>query len=177
MLTFLRFIPIERWPLLVLSLFAFHNETRTFVSPIVPLCAHGFVSVNIHTHLIPFLLWLISSIPFFSTEIIDTPERCFMAFALLCLFCSSVWHVMAGCAHHGSMEFCARVDYVGIGWFVFSSACRWSTAHFGDQAHQCKRGDSRLVWLPVPSGIRSIFLVPMCCYGVSWKCVSIHGLV
>ncbi|KAK0455471.1 hemolysin-III related-domain-containing protein [Desarmillaria tabescens] len=111
-----RFIPIERWPLLVLSLFAFHNET-----------------LNIHTHLIPFLLWLISSIPFFSTEIIDTPERCFMAFALLCLFCSSVWHTMAGCAHHGSMEFCARVDYVGIGWLI--SASVGTVVWYGFQCH------------------------------------------
>ena len=25
-----RFIPIERWPLLIMSLFSFHNETRAF---------------------------------------------------------------------------------------------------------------------------------------------------
>ena len=41
-----------------------------------------------------------------------------MAFALLCLFFSAVWHTMSGCADPTSMEFCARIDYVGIGWYV-----------------------------------------------------------
>ena len=41
-----------------------------------------------------------------------------MAFALLCLFFSAVWHTMSGCADPTSMEFCARIDYVGIGWCV-----------------------------------------------------------
>jgi predicted membrane channel-forming protein YqfA (hemolysin III family) len=43
----------------------------------------------------------------------------FMSFALLCLLCSSLWHTMSGCAHRSGMEFCARVDYVGIGWYVY----------------------------------------------------------
>ena len=25
---------------------------------------------------------------------------------------------MAGCAHYDAMEFCAKVDYIGIGWYV-----------------------------------------------------------
>ncbi|KDR75042.1 hypothetical protein GALMADRAFT_248897 [Galerina marginata CBS 339.88] len=112
-----RFIPLERWPLLVLSLFSFHNET-----------------LNIHTHLIPFLLWGINLIPFFSNDqSFDTPELLFTAFALLCLLSSAIWHTMSGCAHHGSMEFCARVDYVGIGWLI--SASVGTIVHYGFKCH------------------------------------------
>ena len=52
----------------------------------------------------------------FNTQNLETPELLFMVFALFCLFCSAVWHTMSGCAHYPSMVFCARVDYVGIGW-------------------------------------------------------------
>ncbi|KIY66484.1 HlyIII-domain-containing protein [Cylindrobasidium torrendii FP15055 ss-10] len=117
-----RFIPIERWPLIVLSLFAFHNET-----------------LNIHTHLIPFLLWGIHCIPGFnlSATDIDTPQRLFMIFALICLGCSSVYHTMAGCAHHASMEFCSRVDYVGIGWLI--SASVGAVVYYGFGGHPTLR--------------------------------------
>lgn len=113
-----RFIPIERWPLIILSLFAFHNET-----------------LNIHTHLIPFLILGINSIPHFDSEFINTPtpEKFFMAFVLLCFFCSSVWHTMSGCAHHGSMAFCAKVDYIGIGWLISASVA--SVVYYGFQCH------------------------------------------
>ena len=47
-----------------------------------------------------------------------------MAFALLCLFFSAIWHTMSGCADPTSMEFCARIDYVGIGWYVPSPLFR-----------------------------------------------------
>lgn len=78
---------------------------------------HYLVLVNIHTHLVPFLFWAINLIPLVNDSFAyDTPEFLFMTFALLCLLCSSVWHTMSGCAHRSSMEFCARVDYVGIGW-------------------------------------------------------------
>jgi adiponectin receptor len=31
---------------------------------------------------------------------------------------------MSGCAHPASMEFCARIDYIGIGWYVTAAnAC------------------------------------------------------
>ena len=46
----------------------------------------------------------------------DLPELLFMSFTLLCLLSSTIWHTMAGCADVVSMEFCAKVDYVGIGW-------------------------------------------------------------
>ncbi|KZT18073.1 HlyIII-domain-containing protein [Neolentinus lepideus HHB14362 ss-1] len=120
-----RFIPLERWPLILLSLFALHNET-----------------LNIHTHLIPFLFWLpslirsiphmlLSSVPHPSA--MDTPELAFTSFALLCLFCSAVWHTMAGCAHPKGMELCARVDYVGIGWLIAASV--GTVVHYGFRAH------------------------------------------
>ncbi|KAF8893466.1 hemolysin-III related-domain-containing protein [Infundibulicybe gibba] len=113
-----RFIPIERWPLIIMSLFAFHNET-----------------LNIHTHLIPFLLWGVTALfPLLHTPaLIYTPETLFMAFALLCLLSSAVWHTMSGCAHRASMDFCARVDYVGIGWLI--SASVGTVVYYGFQCH------------------------------------------
>ncbi|KAH6897616.1 hemolysin-III related-domain-containing protein [Coprinopsis sp. MPI-PUGE-AT-0042] len=208
-----RFIPIERWSLLIKSVFACHNET-----------------LNIHTHLIPFLIWfsnlvffnltysyivslssafnstvsphlhhaldslasripyigtlppwldltasytmssmfsasstlasyytaLTSSVsslptppfPFALTPIIqargasdllkdsameDPIEFAFMAFALLCLFSSAVWHTMTGCADKRSMEFCARCDYIGIGWLISASVA--TVVYYG--FHEC----------------------------------------
>ncbi|KAG5351385.1 hypothetical protein C0989_006716 [Termitomyces sp. Mn162] len=112
-----RFIPLEKWPLIFLSLFALHNET-----------------LNIHTHLIPFLLWGLNSIPFTnSTSIVDIPERLFMFFALLCLFASAVWHTMSGCADGKSMDLCARIDYVGIGWLI--SASVGTVVYYGYTCH------------------------------------------
>ncbi|KAJ3556335.1 hypothetical protein NM688_g2086 [Phlebia brevispora] len=116
-----RFIPLSRWPLLLASLFALHNET-----------------LNIHTHLIPFVLWSLNliSVSFFptisffpylsffslsATNAVDLPSHTYNAIALLCLFFSAVWHTMSGCAHEGGMELCARVDYVGISWLINAS--------------------------------------------------------
>ncbi|KAH9484973.1 hypothetical protein JR316_0001877 [Psilocybe cubensis] len=108
-----RFIPIEKWPLILMSVFTCHNET-----------------LNIHTHLVPFLLWGVNLLPLiWNTHEYDTPELLFMAFALLCLASSAIWHTMSGCADHRSMEFCARVDYVGIGWLI--SASVGTIVHYG----------------------------------------------
>ncbi|KAF5322612.1 hypothetical protein D9619_001316 [Psilocybe cf. subviscida] len=108
-----RFIPLERWPLLVASVFKPHNEL-----------------LNIHTHLIPFLLWGASLVPIIrDSSAYDAPEIAYMLLALLCLISSAIWHTMSGCADHGSMEMCARVDYVGIGWLI--SASVGSIAHYG----------------------------------------------
>ncbi|KAJ2919929.1 hypothetical protein MD484_g437, partial [Candolleomyces efflorescens] len=196
-----RFIPVERWGLILRSVFEAHNET-----------------LNIHTHFIPFLIWfsnlvllkvsapwlegvpqrvgsfvtqvggpVVSSVhsvlplwalggleaveqvcvssfqslvgayavssawvsslptppfPFSITPLIqqrmlsspspsssfiipatfsspsDPIEFAFISFSLLCLLASSLWHTMSGCADLRSMEFCARVDYVGIGWLI-----------------------------------------------------------
>ncbi|KAJ6499078.1 hypothetical protein C8R45DRAFT_102903 [Mycena sanguinolenta] len=58
----------------------------------------------------------------------DPAESLFTLFALLCLLSSALWHLMAGCAHKRSMETCARIDYVGIGWLIAVSVgtiVRW----------------------------------------------------
>jgi predicted membrane channel-forming protein YqfA (hemolysin III family) len=84
--------------------------------------------VNIHTHLIPFLLWGINLLTLVLTvpdhaDAFDVPEILFMCFALMCLSSSAIWHTMSGCADHRSVELCARIDYVGIGWCVFIPLC------------------------------------------------------
>ncbi|KIY53411.1 HlyIII-domain-containing protein [Fistulina hepatica ATCC 64428] len=112
-----RFIPLDKWPLLILSLFALHNET-----------------LNIHTHLIPAITWAARAVcGIVRASLPDTPEMVFMCFATLCLFSSVTWHVMSGCAHHGSMELCARIDYIGIGWLI--SASVGTIVYYGFQCH------------------------------------------
>ncbi|KAM6502148.1 hemolysin-III related domain containing protein [Amanita muscaria] len=123
-----RFIPIERWPLLIMSIFALHNET-----------------LNIHTHLIPLILWGV----YLGRQTVETPELLFMAFALLCLFCSALWHTMSGCAHYRSMVFCARVDYVGIGWLI--SASVGTVVYYGYQCHPTK--GYTFLWLCFLTGL------------------------
>lgn len=173
-----RFIPVERWGLILKSVFEPHNET-----------------LNIHTHLIPFLLWFsnlvflrlgpavpprvaalsaillppwltdgyrtvvdaipIPPFPLSITPLIqkraqnalvetftiaattqhtpkDPVEVTFISFALLCLGASATWHTMAGCADRRSMEFCARVDYIGIGWLISASVATIVWYGFGD---------------------------------------------
>ncbi|KAG2148637.1 hemolysin-III related-domain-containing protein [Suillus bovinus] len=122
-----RFIPLEKWPLIIMSLFAVHNET-----------------LNIHTHLIPFVLWLINLISIFNaSNIVDAPEVAFISFALLCLFSSVLWHTMAGCAHPQGMELCARIDYVGIGWLI--SASVGTVVYYGFQNCHPEVGNAFLV--------------------------------
>ncbi|KAF7305954.1 hypothetical protein HMN09_00749800 [Mycena chlorophos] len=59
----------------------------------------------------------------------DGNEIYFSLFALGCLCGSIIWHTMAGCAHYKTMETCARIDYVGIGWLSAGSVS--SVAHQG----------------------------------------------
>ncbi|KAJ7071975.1 hemolysin-III related-domain-containing protein [Mycena amicta] len=59
----------------------------------------------------------------------DATEIYFSIFALGCLLGSVIWHTMAGCAHYKSMETCARLDYVGIGWLSAGSVS--SVVHHG----------------------------------------------
>ncbi|THH04497.1 hypothetical protein EW145_g5482 [Phellinidium pouzarii] len=118
-----RFIPLNKWPIILLSLFAIHNET-----------------LNIHTHMIPLLH---SAIRFafslnYTTSLLDWPEIFYTAFAMLCLFSSVVWHTMSGCAHYGGMELCARVDYVGIGWLI--SASVGTLVYYGFSGHSQAAG-------------------------------------
>jgi len=115
-----RFIPIEQWPLIFLSLFALHNET-----------------LNIHTHLIPGMIWLRSHLPRVSTSSEDLPALIFVTSAVLCLFASAVWHTMAGCANRTGMLVCARMDYVGIGWLI--SASVGTVVHYGFYCHATPR--------------------------------------
>ncbi|KAI9453644.1 HlyIII-domain-containing protein [Russula earlei] len=123
-----RFIPLSRWPLIVASIFALHNET-----------------LNIHTHLIPLLLWTsntiltfpVFSIPSVSTAGIDFPVLAFTVLALFTLFSSVVWHTMAGCAHHRGMVLCAKIDYVGIAWLISGSV--GTVVYYGFQCNTSAR--------------------------------------
>ncbi|KAJ7497715.1 hemolysin-III related-domain-containing protein [Mycena latifolia] len=102
-----RFIPLKHWPRLVFSIVQPHNET-----------------LNIHTHLVPLLVWGAAFVWGSSGEgevARDGAEALFTLFALACLASSTMWHTMAGCAHQGTMETCARIDYVGIGWLIATS--------------------------------------------------------
>ncbi|KAH8107961.1 putative G-protein coupled receptor [Cristinia sonorae] len=124
-----RFIPLQQWPQLVFSVFAWHNET-----------------LNIHTHFIPFLLWSMDLVPvapfwtnaFYETHQADIPIFVYSVFSLLCLFTSSVWHTMAGCASPKGMELCARVDYVGIGWLISASVSTFVYYGFEGYPTECK---------------------------------------
>ncbi|KAJ7091882.1 hemolysin-III related-domain-containing protein [Mycena belliarum] len=100
-----RFIPLHRPHLLFLSVFRLHNET-----------------LNIHTHLLPLVVWG-AAFALSSGEESgrDGAEVLFTLFALACLASSALWHTMSGCAHRDSMETCARIDYVGIGWLIATS--------------------------------------------------------
>ncbi|THH33312.1 hypothetical protein EUX98_g875 [Antrodiella citrinella] len=123
------FIPLSQWPRLLLSVFTWHNET-----------------VNIHTHLIPFVLWSMNLIPvapmwsaaFHGSSDTDIPIFVYSTFSLLCLFTSSVWHTMAGCASPRGMELCARVDYVGIGWLISASISTFVYYGFQDYPTECR---------------------------------------
>lgn len=134
-------------------------------------------SVNIHTHFIPFILWLINCIPIFnSSSLRDIPETAFITLALICLFSSVVWHTMAGCAHHDGMDLCARIDYVGIGWYVYPSPPP-HVANSAVQAYQRQHRHCCILWLPMSSNSRAILprlLLPRWC---SWQCVSVPQMV
>jgi len=93
--------------------------------------------VNIHTHLIPGMIWLRNHLPKLSTSPEDLPSLIFTSSALLCLFASAVWHTMSGCAHRTGMEMCARMDYVGIGWLI--SASVGTVVHYGLYCHETPR--------------------------------------
>ncbi|KAN0134044.1 HlyIII domain containing protein [Lactarius tabidus] len=119
-----RFIPLNRWPLIIASIFALHNET-----------------LNIYTHFVPLLVWtsnviftfLDSSISSASPVVIDAPMLGYTIFALVTLFSSVVWHTMAGCAHHRSMVLCAKIDYVGIAWLISASVA--TVVYYGFQCN------------------------------------------
>lgn len=115
-----RFIPIENWSLILLSVFALHNET-----------------LNIHTHLIPGMVWLLTHLPSASTSPEGLPYLIYTFSALLCLFASAVWHIMAGCADRTRVLLCARMDYVGISWLIAASV--GIVVHYGFYCHETPR--------------------------------------
>lgn len=93
--------------------------------------------VNIHTHLVPGMIWLRNHLPKISTSPEDLPSLIFTSSAILCLFASAVWHTMSGCAHRAGMLMCARMDYVGIGWLI--SASVGTVVHYGLYCHGTQR--------------------------------------
>ena len=93
--------------------------------------------VNIHTHLIPAMIWLRDHLLNISTSPEDLPSLIFTSSALLCLFTSTIWHIMSGCAHRTGMLICARMDYVGISWLI--SASVGTVVHYGLYCHESQR--------------------------------------
>ena len=95
--------------------------------------------MNIHTHLIPFCLWLRQALPSPSSVLSfpqssDLPVALFTFFALLCLGTLALWHTMAGCAHRAGMVLIAKLDYVGIGWLISASVGSVAYYAFREQA-------------------------------------------
>lgn len=133
-----RFIPIDKWPLIILSLFALHNQTRKRrLILVITKDLNNICPVNIHTHLIPGMIWLRNHLPRVSTSPEDLPSLVFTSSALLCLFSSAAWHTMSGCAHLTGMLVCARMDYVGIGWLI--AASMGTVVHYGFYCHETPR--------------------------------------
>lgn len=134
-------------------------------------------SVNIHTHSIPFVLWLINCIPLFNSSALqDIPETAFIIFALTCLFSSVLWHTMSGCAHHDGMDLCARIDYVGIGWYAYPSPFP-REANSAGQVDQCHDWHCCILRLPVSSKPRKFISCMLLLHGRSWQCVSVPQVV
>ncbi|KAJ7055729.1 hemolysin-III related-domain-containing protein [Mycena amicta] len=102
-----RFIPLQRFPALLLSMFTLHNEF-----------------LNIQTHVITFIY---TCYTFYPTK--DLGETIVFVAVLFCLAASISGHLMAGCSHQGTMETCGRVDYVGIVWLL--CACNASLVFYG----------------------------------------------
>ena len=93
--------------------------------------------MNIHTHLIPGMIWLRNHLPNISTSPEDLPSLIFNSSALLCLFASAIWHTMYGCAHHAGMLMSSRMDWVGIGLLI--SASMGTVTHYGLYCHEALR--------------------------------------
>jgi adiponectin receptor len=117
-----RFIPLQEWPSLVLSMFTLHNETGMSQQPnkFVPALTGSDMTANIHTHLIPLILFVPSLLYgcWRYTDLNELPTTLYSIFASFCLLSSVVWHTCTGSAHEELMVFTARLDYVGIGWLI-----------------------------------------------------------
>ncbi|KAJ7141365.1 hemolysin-III related-domain-containing protein [Mycena epipterygia] len=132
-----RFIPLRRPHTLLASIFRPHNETLNIHTHLVPLVFWGatFAGIAVPSGWREWVSWVpwlapLTSAPTAPSPLpLDLPEALFTLFALACLASSTLWHTMAGCAHRGAMETCARVDYVGIGWLIATSIA--TIVHYG----------------------------------------------
>ncbi|KAJ7267561.1 hemolysin-III related-domain-containing protein [Mycena haematopus] len=83
----------------------------------------------------------------------DPAETLFTLFALLTLLASALWHTAAGCAHLRTMETCARIDYVGIGWLISVSVgtiVRWGYGCVVEEVEEA------LASHHLPAGVRGL---------------------
>ncbi|CAO3618050.1 unnamed protein product [Cunninghamella echinulata] len=100
------------------SIFMLHNET-----------------LNIHSHLIGFIFFLIFSIymvNYHFPEASTYDQVIFVTFcvaALNCLFCSSIYHTFICHSHHPIKSFTATLDYIGISFLITASVL--VTEYFG----------------------------------------------
>ncbi|CAO3587695.1 unnamed protein product [Absidia cylindrospora] len=100
------------------SIFMLHNET-----------------LNIHSHLIGFIFFLILSIYMVNYQFPDAnagDRAVFVTFcvaALNCLFCSSIYHTFICHSRHTIKAFTATLDYIGIAFLITASVL--VTEHFG----------------------------------------------
>ncbi|ORZ16862.1 hemolysin-III related-domain-containing protein [Absidia repens] len=100
------------------SIFMLHNET-----------------LNIHSHLIGFIFFLILSIYMVNYQFPDAnagDRAVFVTFcvaALNCLFCSSIYHTFICHSRHTIKSFTATLDYIGIAFLITASVL--VTEHFG----------------------------------------------
>lgn len=142
-------------------------------------------TVNIHTHFLPMIFWALTLVPYSpfalpSVAQMDGIELIFTGFTLLCMFNSSLWHTMSGCADPHSVEMSARIDYVGIGWSVLSSSSSINHGRNSDllsQADEHHGRHYRLLRLQrAPCG--AVVLAEHAYARLPCKhCLPVHGLV
>ncbi|KAJ7634904.1 hemolysin-III related-domain-containing protein [Roridomyces roridus] len=171
-----RFIPLRRWYALVASMFQLHNETPNIQTHFIPLALWGtafasavwptplailgrLVSMPALGALGALFAWLFTPLFFIDTwrspdltpwypSPPDFSECLFTVFALGCLASSTLWHTMAGCAHRRTMDFCARVDYVGISWLIAITVV--SVIHHGYACGDLPRDGASILHRQVP---------------------------
>ncbi|KAJ7878680.1 hemolysin-III related-domain-containing protein [Mycena leptocephala] len=141
------FIPLTRWPTLARSVFTLHNESLNIHTHFVPMVLWGAAFWGVVPGFLkPLAPWL--EVPdawarkwvgedwarytVFGAPNPPPPDAAESLFTLFALACSALWRTMAGCAHRGAMEACARVDYVGIGWLIATSIA--TVVHHGTPA-------------------------------------------
>lgn len=104
-----RFIPADNWPLLLQSIFRWHNETG-----------------NIYTHMaglgvVVVLHWFSGKLDADATPMDRWVQTTYLVAAAKSLACSVTWHVMAGCSDIDWFQRFACLDYTGISGLVAAS--------------------------------------------------------